>query len=211
MKRGGFTFVELLVTIAILSLLIAIVLPSIRRAREKARRTACLRSAGQIMTSVLLYADEYEEHLVPAALNPREWYELLDGYLGDEKALICPSQPENEHEKNLGFGWNFREFGYHNGIKTRYGYGTKLASIARPTETILLGDSEDKWVRASQPSHYIFLHRRDNLLLPARHSGGGNMAMCDGHADWFREPALRRDFPAVSAPWRWPQTYTGQR
>jgi prepilin-type N-terminal cleavage/methylation domain-containing protein len=47
-RRAGFTLVELLATIAIVGLLVALLLPAVQSARESARRVACANPLRQI-------------------------------------------------------------------------------------------------------------------------------------------------------------------
>jgi len=55
MKRRGFTLIELLVVVAIIALLIAILLPSLGRARELSNRTYCAANARGITQSMNVY------------------------------------------------------------------------------------------------------------------------------------------------------------
>ena len=54
----GFTLIELLVVIAILALLLSIILPSLTKAKEFARRTVCLSHLGQLGLICVTYAQE---------------------------------------------------------------------------------------------------------------------------------------------------------
>ena len=55
--RPGITFVELLVTIAILTILGALLLPAVQAAREAARRSSCVRNLRQIALATAHYTD----------------------------------------------------------------------------------------------------------------------------------------------------------
>jgi prepilin-type N-terminal cleavage/methylation domain-containing protein len=61
----GFTLIELLVVIAIIAILAAILFPVFAQAREKARAISCLSNAKQVGTAIMMYAQDYDETIVP--------------------------------------------------------------------------------------------------------------------------------------------------
>lgn len=61
MKRKGFTLIELLVVVAIIALLISILLPSLSRARELAKRAVCASNLRGIGQGMHIYANDNKE------------------------------------------------------------------------------------------------------------------------------------------------------
>lgn len=60
-KRRGFTLIELLVVVAIIALLIAILLPSLAKAKEQAKTTKCVANLKGIGTAMAAYFTEQKE------------------------------------------------------------------------------------------------------------------------------------------------------
>jgi len=63
-KRVGFTLIELLVVIAVIALLLALLFPVLRSAREQGHRVVCLSNLKQLTLAWTAYATEYEGKLV---------------------------------------------------------------------------------------------------------------------------------------------------
>ena len=57
-KCRGFTLVELLVVIGIISLLVAVLMPALSKARRAARATACLSNLRQVGQTLMMYAND---------------------------------------------------------------------------------------------------------------------------------------------------------
>ena len=80
--RKAFTLVELLVVISIIALLLAILMPSLQRAREQAKFLICKNNVHQFSIAVTAYAAEYDNYVPP--LDP--WYN--DSFTGSIDAIF---------------------------------------------------------------------------------------------------------------------------
>jgi prepilin-type N-terminal cleavage/methylation domain-containing protein len=101
----GFTLIELLVVIAVIAVLVAILLPSLKRAREYARRAACLGNLRQIQTAWLAYADDHDGFIVngrPYAAGPPD--ERGTPWLADYPTYLLPPKTAAQAMTLMGSG-----------------------------------------------------------------------------------------------------------
>jgi len=80
--KKGFTLIELLVVIAIIAILAAILFPVFAQAKEAAKRAACLSNTKQMVLSILMYGDSYDDVLVPGQVQSDPGTLVGQGELG---------------------------------------------------------------------------------------------------------------------------------
>jgi len=99
-RKPGFTLIELLVVIAIIALLLGILLPSLGRAREQARKIACLSNMRQMGVAVSAYLLDSDYRLPPSSCHcddPNEhWLFILSRYTREQLLFQCPSDKGND-------------------------------------------------------------------------------------------------------------------
>jgi prepilin-type N-terminal cleavage/methylation domain-containing protein len=113
-SRRGFTLIELLVVVAIIALLIAILLPSLGAARERAKKAACLANLHGIGSAMHIYANENRDVLPQPMvfMDPVDTKTVLvdvffTNYLSKgPKLLFCPSDQNKMSTEITDIEWN---------------------------------------------------------------------------------------------------------
>ena len=94
---------------ATIAVIAAILFPVFAQAREKARQTACLSNLRQIGTAVQMYAQDYDESIVPAyssdweGRNRVSWPTLILPYVKNVDVFVCPGGSESPASVNTKY------------------------------------------------------------------------------------------------------------
>jgi prepilin-type N-terminal cleavage/methylation domain-containing protein/prepilin-type processing-associated H-X9-DG protein len=109
----AFTLVELLVVIGIISVLIAMLLPALNKAREAAQTVSCLSNIRQVMQGLIAYAQDNKGTLphryyggsVSPPISPAEWAGRIGGgpgrYVRDVRVFMCPDRLDLGRDRQL--------------------------------------------------------------------------------------------------------------
>ncbi len=93
-RKEAFTLIELLVVIAIIALLLSVILPALRTAKEAAREVVCKSNLRQWHLCFKLYLQENDNHFTPAQTVGSSWYswmDLMERYYDTDDVFLCPS------------------------------------------------------------------------------------------------------------------------
>ncbi|MCB9866682.1 MAG: type II secretion system protein [Phycisphaerales bacterium] len=160
-RRSAFTLVELLVVISIIALLVAILLPSLRRARNQAKQVTCGTHLHQISLAFDMYAEGANDWL-PAWSGRHRWgfYGTDDdGQLGDDEGPAWSERLRDEGSlpgidiyRCPAFPYEVKvtyfESAYSNWIRAEE-RSVRRGLIAHPGEYITAGDCTNPYFYAA--------------------------------------------------------------
>jgi len=218
---AAFTLVELLVVIGVIAILIGILLPTIARARESARRASCLSNLRQVGMAMRFYAHDNRDQ-VPLGYrtNTKQFNSMVysntakkfvlfgwlynAGYMKTPAAFFCPS--ENDPRSMLATAdnpWPPGDPAFQ--VYAGYGCRPEVKIPDDPASFLLTGVSLPRLNRFKSKAVFADLTATVQRV-DTRHVRGINVLFGDGSAKWIdRKPfdAELRQCTAIDVTGKW--------
>jgi prepilin-type N-terminal cleavage/methylation domain-containing protein/prepilin-type processing-associated H-X9-DG protein len=199
-SRGAFTLVELLVVIGIIAVLMSLLMPSLGRAREMARRTKCASNMRQIALAAHYYSMNDKKGIylwrVPGSEDSLE--PLYPYYLKSYDVAVCPSTfnvvTEDAHlRNNARLGANDSSGGHSYEIRGWIWAGITFPDgTFEPVEVV----KNNRYFAKKQWSRVMLLTDADDSAegdtnnwpekVDNHGAEGCNIAYLDGHVEFVR-------------------------
>ena len=206
MRTKAFTLIELLVVIAIIAVLMAILMPSLRAAKDHAKRIHCVSNVKTLSLAWFLYKDENDDKLVGGHVGPDMWVlspadnatieqkktairqGLLYEYTGNTLDVYrCPADLRQKDPRQYAFR-SFSIAGGANGEgwQDTYEQAKTYSDIRKPsTKYVFLEDIDPRgfntgsWVMHFGPLSWV-----DPLAM--WHNEKSTFGFADGHSEMHR-------------------------
>jgi len=204
-RDARFTLIELLVVIAIIAILAALLLPSLSKARDSARRIGCSGNTRQLGLTVYNYTSDNQDYLSQQARsstvapwnNANEPLFQAAQYANIKRpgksVLMCPADQRPTGARNNGFGHSdytaadgthnlWSSYGTQNVVNSGYGLFSydyspmiRVSSVKNPSKIMLWSEVSGCW---------YFNRWQQQFYL--NHNGGFNVSFADNHVEFMK-------------------------
>ena len=169
MIRKYYSVVEILIALGVIALLITLIFPILRNAKDKGRKTECLDNLRQIGVSLNSYLENNKFTMPSCTMSPNNppskekglpgINTVLKPYLGDENVFLCPGDIDKKsfNKEGLSYEWASSRV---NGKKVN-DKSFKLLGVDRP----ILWDFGDFHGKAGEPTskNYLYTNVRTSV------------------------------------------------
>jgi prepilin-type processing-associated H-X9-DG protein len=178
----AFTLVELFVIVGVIALMVALVLPGMARAKQKAMRIQCTNNLKQLGLLFRTHAINGGSMLAPAASTNRETvvggstrsevlrhFQVMSNELSTPKLLICPADTRVA-AKDFGLGFSITNLSYFLSLDAEETYPGMFLSGDRNLTNGLPIQEGILYLPPNRPVGFTY----------ELHNGQGNIALADG-------------------------------
>lgn len=202
-KLKGFTLIELLIVIAVIAILMAILMPALRAAKDQAARVHCVSNVKTLALGWIMYKDEFDDRIVPGHVGAGQWVErpnnadswnlkktairrgLLFKYVGEDVDIYrCPADRRKE---NSSLPVAFRTFSIAGGANGESGGGYEIAKlyseIKQPATKYIFVEEMD--TRGCNIGSWIMQVKNKRWTDPVAmwHNNKTTLGFADGHGE----------------------------
>ena len=206
MKKKAFTLIELLVVIAIIAVLMGVLMPALRKARESAKRVWCQNGVRSLTLAWMMYAEANDGKIPVAAESKDAWCNTPDASYGRATTLIpkdvqieairsgvlypytedvdvyrCPVAIRNEMRTySISYAMNWI---HPAGMEVAGKIIKNINQIKNATSRmVFLDDYGNDWNACwLVPASADFWWN----TTPIRHGNGNVFSFADGHSEWW--------------------------
>jgi prepilin-type processing-associated H-X9-DG protein len=205
-ELSSFTLIELLVVLAVLMILASLLLPALKKAREKTYGAICSNNLKNLHVAEIAYVNDANGYFTPTYPGRDEndywafyWTNLLFPYLGgngtscqefrskvdpENSVYFCPMQRPNDTKKG-GSTNDYPSYGLNvsfGGRDKTVPEAGKLVCVRRPSEVVMFTD-----VQYSSTKPNLGYRNLTGAYFSSRHpktaNGFCNIAWTDGHVN----------------------------
>ncbi len=203
-KAAGFTLIEVLIVLVVISIMIAIALPVFSRAREKGRSATCQSNLKQIALAMQQYVQDHDGWYPSAGIigtDQKQWASHIRPYVRNTQILLCPTREalgggnSLNGSRALNYDYNVLRL---NHFSFRSLMGSSEAAVVYSSKVWINADgdfSEDTLSGPSACGDWWWTQWGQEI-----HSGGANYSFVDGHVKWLTRQQIEEIECSLGAP-----------
>jgi len=202
-RPGAFTVTELLVSICLIGVLVAVLVSGLQSIRSIAGSTRCLNNLKEIAAGLLLYAGEHngilpktfdEETKTPWMMAISIHNNYLPSYRKDEHFQLwhCPSWIPLTVDDPRGKAPWLNVYGFVKPMGGHYDVIDRTLALHTPRTPLLADSLDEKPAGALSYQNYVAFadQPKTTWKIHLRHQGRANIAFADGHCESLNAEAL---------------------
>jgi prepilin-type processing-associated H-X9-DG protein len=197
--RRAFTLIDVVVTLAVVLMLVALFLPTLADLRAKSKTSVCADNMRLLTEAWRAYAHDNAGVMVNTlSAEPTGWVGagtkpeaneagLLWKYVKKQAPFLCPADPSKRRARTYSINYYLGTYGTY-WLYPEY-LLTKIADVPSPAKTIAFVDEDDprEYHMGGFAQHPPHSEKVDQWVdVPATwHTEGGNVSFVDGHVEYW--------------------------